>query len=337
MKVSNETKIGLLALIVIAAFIVGFNFLKGKNVFGRSTTLYAKFSNIQGLSPSNPVIINGMQVGIVKEVINDRSMKDLTVVFSIDKNIDIPSNSVAVIIPNPLTQTRVEIKLGNSKTMLKNNDNINTEPSGAFLEDVFQKVDPVVSSVNGAVKSLDTLIQKVSLVIDANNKNNIDNTLANMNRITASILSSTASLEKLLSSTNGPIAGTLNNVNEFTKNLNTNNDKINSILKSLDKTTATLSTLQPGETIQNLNEAVTLLKNSIAKMNSNEGTIGLLMNDPSLYRNISATSNKLNLLLDDMRTNPKRYVSISVFGKKPKGVSLTQPLPDTINAPYLPK
>lgn len=337
MKFTNESKIGLLAIVVIASFIIGFNFLKGKNVFGHSKTLNAKFNNIQGLSASNPVIINGMQVGTVKEIINDKSMTDITVIFSIDKDIDIPANSVAAIYPNPLTQTRVEIKLGDAKTFLKNNDHIKSLPASAYLDDVINKVDPVINSVNGAIISLDSLIQKVAFVIDANNKNNLSASIENLNKITASILSSSASLEKMLNTTNGPLANTMSNVNAFSENLKSNNDKVNQIINNIEKSTTNIAELDLKSSIKSLNDAIVMLKNTMTKLNSNEGSMGLLLNDPVLYKNLTATSNKLNLLLDDLRINPKRYVSVSVFGKKDKGAVLTQPLPDTVNAPYLPK
>lgn len=335
MKFNKESKIGLLAIIVIAAFIIGFNFLKGKNVFGHTKTLYAKFSNIQGLSASNPVIINGMQVGTVKEIINDKSMNDLTVVFSIDKDIDIPSNSFAAIYPNPLTQTRVEIKLGDAKKYLKDNDSIKSLPSSAYLDDVINKVDPVILSVNNAIQSLDTLIKKVAYVVDANNKNNLTASIENLNKITASILASSASLEKFLNTENGPLASTLQNANAFAANLKANNEKIDHIISNIDKSTEKIATLDLEQTIRSLNAAVISIKNTLTKLNSSEGSMGMLLNDPALYRNLTATSNKLNLLLDDLKTNPKRYLSVSVFGKKDKGVSLTHPLPDTLNAPYL--
>lgn len=337
MKFTKESKIGLLAIIVIASFIIGFNFLKGKNVFGKTKTIHAKFTNIQGLSASNPVIINGMQVGTVKEVINDKSMTDLTVIFSIDKDIDIPSNSTAAIYPNPLTQTRVEIKLGDAKTYLKDNDFIKSLPSSAYLDDVINKVDPVINSVNGAIKSLDTLIKKVAYVVDANNKNNLTASIENLNKITASILASSSSLEKFLNTENGPLASTMQNANAFAANLKENNDKIDHIISSIDKSTEKLAAAGLEQTVRSLNDAIVMLKNTLAKLNSSQGSMGMLLNDPALYKNLTATSNKLNLLLDDLRINPKRYVSVSVFGKKDKGTVLTQPLPDTLNAPYLPK
>jgi phospholipid/cholesterol/gamma-HCH transport system substrate-binding protein len=142
-------------------------------------------------------------------------------------------------------------------------------------------------------------------------------------------------LDILLNTQTGALAKTLNNLNSFTGNLANNNDKINSLVGNLDKTATNLSKLDLEKTLTTLNTTIGDLKSTIGKLNSTTGTAGLLLNDTKLYNNLTATANKLNLLIDDLKTNPKRYVNISVFGKKNKNAGLTVPLPDTVNAPYL--
>ena len=121
----------------------------------------------------------------------------------------------------------------------------------------------------------------------------------------------------------------------FTSGLKNNNAKIDQTLTNLEATTAKFSKLELEKTLTSLDLTVTELKNTIGKVNSDKGTLGLLINDTKLYNNLTATSNKLNLLLDDFRVHPKRYVNISVFGRKDKTGSLSVPEPDTLNAPYL--
>ena len=330
MKISNETKIGALGILVIAVFIFGFNFLKGHQLFSKKLTLYAKYQNIQGLTASNPVLIKGMQVGIVSEITNDKDMKELIVVFSINKDIRIPSNSTAIINPNPLTLTKVEINLGDANTYLKNNDTIATIPSGAYLESVINKVDPVILAVKGAINSLDSLIIRVSNVIDANNKNNISDAIVNLNKITESVLNSTAALERIINDKDGSLSSSLKNVQTFTQSLADNNDKINNVLTNLDKTSNNLAQIDLQKTIGALDASIQTLKTTLSKLNSKEGSAGLFINDNALYNNLTATSNKLNILLDDVRMHPKRYVSVSVFGKKDKTGPLMAPLEDSI-------
>jgi len=328
-KVTNETKVGVLGIIVITLLVLGFNFLKGNKFFVKSMKLHAKYGNVQGLNSSNPVVINGLQVGTVSSISNDENMRELLVTFSLNQNINIPDNSVAIIVPSPLSTTKVEIRLGDSKTFLKNNDNITTEASAGLIEDVMKKVDPVLFEVKTAVNSLDSLLGNVNSVINANNKRNLGSAIENLNQITASVLVSSVSLKALLDNENGALSKTLKNTSSFTGNLAANNEKINSLLTNLNQASNKIAQLDLQKTLSTLDSTIENLKSTIAKLNSKEGTVGLLLNDPTLYKNLTATTNKINILLDDVRVHPKRYVSFSMFAKKNNDEPLSAPLTDS--------
>ncbi len=334
MKVSNETKVGAIAVTAIAMLILGFNFLKGKKLLTKSTTLYANYGNIQGLQKSNPIIINGLMVGTVFDIRTDRNMRNILVEMNITKDVFIPTNSICVIKTNPIATPSLEIKLGDAATHLKNKDSILTEASGGLFDNVLKNVDPVLFEVKRSIKSLDTLLINFNTILDPRAKGNIGSSLENLNKITASMMQSTASLQILLNSQTGVLAKSLNNVNSITGNFASNNEKINSVVTNLDKTTTRLAQLEFDKTLNALNGTIADLKAIVGKIGSTDGTLGKLMNDPVMYNNLASTGNKLNLLLDDIRINPKRYVNISVFGKKQKGSALMTPLPDTLNAPY---
>ena len=334
MKISNETKIGALTAVAITLMILGFNFLKGKTFFGKSHSLFAKYTNVKGLASSNPIMINGLQVGTVYSITTDKNMKEILVNMTLTKDVNIPKNSFASIKNNPLGTTSIEIKLGDVTEYLNKNDTIKTETSAGILDEAVQEIRPVLGQVKNAVKSLDSVLMTVSSVVDPNAKNNIRAILANLNTTTAGLIISSASLQTLLNTQTGALAKSLNNVSAFTGNLASNNDKLTAVMSNLDKTTTNLSNLDLEKTLTAINTTIGDLKSTIGKLNSNSGTAGMLLNDTKLYNNLTATSNKLNLLLDDLKTNPKRYISFSVFGKKYKGDALTVPLPDTLNAPY---
>ena len=328
MKISNETKIGLLGVIVITLLVIGFNFLKGKKLFSHNLTIYAKYSNIQGLSTSNPVFINGMTVGNVSDISNDKSMNNLLVTITIYKDINIPVNSVAVITPNPLSMTKIDITLGDAGQFIKNGDTILTTPAVDFIEGIInRKVDPLLLSVNNSIHSIDSLLSNVNGIFNENNKRNLAASLENINNMTASI--------QMMADANGPLSQTLKNANNFTSNLASNNNKIDSIINNLTKTTGNLSQLDLQKTLATLDATINNLKSTLEKVNSKEGSVGMLLNDAALYKNLTSTSNKINLLMDDIRIHPKRYVSISVFGKKQKEEPLQVATPDTINSPYI--
>lgn len=335
MKISNETKIGSLTAIAIVLLILGFNFLKGKSFFGKSHTLYAKYTNVQGLATSNPVMINGLQVGTVYSITTDKNMKEILVNMTLTKDVNIPVNSVAIIKPSLLQTISIDIKLGDATTYLPKNGTIATEATAGIFNDVLSKIDPVLYQVTKAVSSIDSVLMSVNRILDPSSKNNIHATLENLNKTTANLIGVSASLSVLLNTQTGALAGTLNNLNSFTSNLDKNNGKINNLVGNLDKTATNLSQLDLQKTLTTLNSTIGDLKSTIGKLNSPSGTAGLLLNDTRLYNNLTATANKLNLLIDDLKTNPKRYVNISVFGKKNTSPGLTVPLPDTVNAPYI--
>ena len=334
MKISNETKVGAITVISVAVLILGFNFLKGKKLWSKDTMITGKYGNVQGLQNSNPVIINGLQVGTVYKITTEKDMREILVDLNITKDINIPKNSIAIIKSNPLGTTSVEIKLGDAVENLKDKDIILTETSGGLFDDVLKKVDPVLYEVRKAVASIDTLLGNFNSILDPRAKGNIGQVLQNMNAVTASMLSSTASLNTLLNVQTGALAKSLNNVSSITSNFATNNEKINSVMTNLDKTTSKFATLNLNKTLDTLDRAVNDLKNIIGKFDNNNGTLGKLLNDPTMYQNLASSGNKLNLLLDDIRVNPKRYISISVFGKKQNNNPLLVPLPDTLNSPY---
>ncbi|MEO7767532.1 MAG: mammalian cell entry protein, partial [Ferruginibacter sp.] len=233
--------------------------------------------------------------------------------------------------------TSLEIKLGNSNVYKKNGDTLTSATSAGMLDEAFQKVDPVLFQVKAAVRSLDSVLLTVNSIFDPNTKNNIRAVMENLSKTTAGLAVSSASLQSLLNTQTGALAKTLDNVSSFTGGLKNNNAKIDQTLTNLEATTAKFSKLDIQKTLSTLDVTVTELKNTIGKVSSDKGTLGLLINDTKLYNNLTATSNKLNLLLDDFRVHPKRYVNVSVFGRKDKSSPLLTPLPDTVNAPYLKK
>ncbi|MEN9569581.1 MAG: hypothetical protein RL172_812 [Bacteroidota bacterium] len=335
MTISNETKIGALTAIAITLLILGVNFLKGKSINSKNTQYFAVFNDIQGLANSNPVVINGKEVGAVAGTDGGKDMRRITVTVRMKEDVNIPNDAYAIISKSLLGTVQMEIKLGNSTNLLKNGDTLKTITSGDFLGDAMKKLDPVLYQVTRATGTLDTLLGTVNSLFDPTAKNNIRQMLENLNKTTASLAISSASLQALLNSQTGAVVKTMDNVSAITGNLKNNNDKISSTLTNIETASDKLSRLELEKTLTTLNSTIQELKTTVGKVNSNQGTLGLLMNDTKLYNNLNATSNKLNLLLDDFRIHPKRYVNVSVFGKKDKTAPLSAPLPDTINAPYL--
>lgn len=333
MKISNETKIGALTAISITFLILGFNFLKGKSLFKTGNYLYARYTDTKKLMPSNPVFINGFKVGSVSEIEAANSdVSSVLVSIKLNEDYQIPSDSYAEIESNPLGTSSVIIYPGNGSVYLKSDDTIMTRASAGMFGEITNKLTPVTDQIKATLATLDTVLKNVNTVLDPNTKGNLQGTIANLNKVSASVMVSAASLQAMLNQQTGALASSLNNMSSFTKNLSDNNGKITSMLDNIDKTTENLSKADIDGAINNLKESVEKLNSVMAKINSTDGTLGAVINEKEMYNNINNTMRSLNILMDDLRVHPKRYVNVSVFGKKDKGDYLTAPLNDSTHA-----
>ena len=328
MKLNNETKIGILAVVGIVVFILGFNFLKGKNLFRKEKYIYAVYEDIQGLTKSNPVVINGLQVGTIANLNGGKDLRRIIVSVSLTQDVNIPKNSLAVINPNLLGSTSLEIKLGNSNIFLKSGDTLLTTLSGGAFDEALKMINPVLYEVRNATRSLDSLLRVIGNVFDPMTQSNIRGILDNLNRTTASFAYSAASLQAILNPQTGALGHALEHVKAFTENLSLSRDTLNSIMSNANRATANFASLDLQKTLIVLDSSISQFNAGVQKINSKEGSLGLLLNDTRVYDNLTSTSNKLNILLDDIRVHPKRYISFSVFGRKDKGNYITAPLID---------
>jgi phospholipid/cholesterol/gamma-HCH transport system substrate-binding protein len=320
-KISNETKIGVLAVVALAALILGFNFLKGSSLFQHTKKLYAIFDNVEGLETSNAVQIDGLTIGSISGI--NESDKDLSsgivVTITLKKDVHIPKNSIGVINSGLISSATIVINKGTDNDFLNDGDTLKTKKQSNLLTQVQASVNPIIVQLGGTLTSLDSLIEVIGSMFDPRLKNNFGSIVANL-------ASSSAELQKLLNTQTGYLATSLKNMSDFTGNLDKNNDHITHTLDNLDKTSASLAAAKLPEAVESVQSTMTELKGVVAKINSTNGSLGLLINDKRLYQNLEGTTRSLNTLLDDLRVHPKRYVNISVFGKKDKTGPLMAPL-----------
>lgn len=330
MKISNETKVGALTAIAIAFLIMGFNFLKGKNLLKSGNYIFAKYTNTKKLVPSSPVYINGFQVGTVNDIESDEDVQHVTISIKLNDKYNIPKNSIAYIESSILGSPNIIIMPGNATAFLNNNDTIQTTEKGGLMEQVSDQIKPVADKVNTTLAHLDTVLLSINSIMDPNTKGNLKSVIDNLNTASASVVVSVNSLQQMLDKQNGALGQSLTNMNSFTKNLANNNGKIDSIMANLQTTTDHLAASDVDGVINKLKSSIEKLDEAMNKINSSDGTLGSLINSKDLYNRLNGTVSSLHTLLDDLRVNPKRYVNISIFGKKDKGNYLEKPLNDSI-------
>jgi phospholipid/cholesterol/gamma-HCH transport system substrate-binding protein len=335
LKVSNETKVGALTAIAITFLILGYNFLKGKNLFNKPNIIYAIYDNTAGLPEVTPVTYKGYQIGSTSKSkkYDKRASKIVVPIILTDTDIEIPYNSIAIISGSALgiASSTIDIKPGNDYSrILKSGDTIATNAPSDMLGEVTKQLNPVLFEVKNAVHSLDSVLMVIGNTFDPNAKSNFQGILGNVNKTTANLIGTSAMLETMLAKQSGNIDKTMINLNTFTNNLNTNNTKINSTLSNIDKASNNFASLNVNEPMQNINSSILELKKVIAKFNNEEGTLGLLMKDPDLYNQMHSLTYSINTLVDDLKVNPKRYISI--FGRKDKKIiPLQRPISDTLH------
>ena len=321
MKINNETKVGLLVIVTLAMLIIGFNFLKGKDLFTNPNTIYAIFDDIGALAKGNAVKIKGLQVGKVYATENvDKNVSAIKVTIALDKDINIPVDSYIFIEPSLLSTPNLAIVKGNDKTnFIKYGDEIKAmSRPGGMLSSMAPQLDPILNQVGHTIDSLNLILGNVNSIFEGDTKANLQGTLRNLNN-------STAKLEGILSEAGKGINATLSNTESITANLRKNNDSISAILGNAKKFSDGLAKVDLDKMVKTIEAMLTDLKSVVNKVSSTDGTLGALINDKQIYNRLNNAILSAEILMDDLRAHPKRYVNISVFGKKDKSGPLTSP------------
>lgn len=322
MKIKNETKVGVLTVVALALLIIGFNFLKGKDIFNSTTKIYAVFSKLGSLAKANEVKINGLTVGTVYDMEEtDKNVSGIKVTISLTRDVNIPSNSVAYITAplGGLGSSSIIIEKGDATTYLKDGDVLQTRIDEGLFGGLSAEVSPTLSKIRNSLDSLNRVFGNINTLFDAGAKRNLQHTIANLDM-------ATSSLNKMLDPQTSALASTLNNVNAITGNLKNHNDSITAIVSNTKQFTDKLSKLDLQQTMDTLQSAMTQLKATITKISSKDGSLGALINDRQLYDKLNDAILSAEILIDDLRAHPKRYVNLSIFSKKDKGGALTSPL-----------
>jgi phospholipid/cholesterol/gamma-HCH transport system substrate-binding protein len=326
-SVSNETKVGAITALAIAALILGFNFLKGNNPMKKSQYLFAKFNSIEGLVTANPVICNGLVIGSVyKTEPADPYLNDILVTIRITEPILIPEDSRAIIKGNLLSTPVVEILKGTATAYFQKGDTIATEQSSGFMGEVLEQLGPTQMRLNSALGHLDTLLVNANNVMDANAQANLRMVISRMNEVSTNLSFATANLNKLLRDQNKSLVTTIGNLESMSQNLNEGTQNLPAITQNIESVTKQVEEADLKKLIKDMDATLVNLNGTLKKLENPDGNVGALLNDRKLYDNLTSTMNSMNLLLQDLRLHPKRYVNVSVFGKKDKSTPLMRPM-----------
>ncbi|TCD24764.1 MCE family protein [Pedobacter psychrodurus] len=310
MKIKNETKVGILAAFAIALLIIGYNFLKGNSIFSSETTLFAKYTRVDGLTVSKPILINGYQIGRVAklELQPDGS---IIATLSVNSKYEIPENSIARLEGTDLLGSKaIVMSLGNSKKMAEDGYTLNANVEKGLME----QVQPVQKKAELIIGKMDSILSSVNSILNPNFQKNVDKSFNSIAGTLASLETTSKKVDGLVGSESARIEAIFKNVEGITANLNNNNQKISDILTNINTVTDKFAAANFKQTLDNANNAIADLQSVISGIKDGKGSLGLLLNDDKMYQNLNNASKNLDELMIDLKANPKRYVHFSVFG-----------------------
>ena len=296
---TKEVKIALVAIAGVVVLFFGMNFLKGLNIFSSEDNYYVQFSDITGLSSSSPVYADAFKVGVVKDIIYDYSHTEGSkVLIGVDKQLRIPQGSSAEIVSDMLGNVKVNL-------LLANNPREKVAPGGLIKgminDGAMGKLQDMVPAVEKMLPKLDSIMTSLNAILA---DPAIRQSLHNVQAITDNLTTSTAQLNTLMAGLNKNVPGMM--------------AKANNVLDNTETLTANLAAVDVASTMRQVDQTIANVQQLTAKLNSKEGSLGLLMNDTQLYDNLNSTMRNADSLVIDLRQHPKRYVHFSVFGRKDK-------------------
>ena len=312
MKISSEAKIGIIVTIAIAATIWGLNYLKGRNLLTSVDVYYAVFNEIGGLEKNSKIFIHGYRVGQVGEItFNSENEGSLSVVLEIRKDFDIPLNSAAVLYDADFMGTKaIQVDLSDDELFHSPGDTLSTVIKPGLTQQLEQQLLPVKDKAESVIVAVDSMLTALQYVFDRESADHLKASIQ-------SLENSLTGIEGMVGN-DGKLTLMVSHLESITQNLKQHNEQLAAAMSNLESITDSIAKSELKSTINNTNLTLQQTHQILEKINKGEGTLGMLVNNDTLYHNIEGLSKELELLLKDLQANPKKYINVSVFGKSDK-------------------
>lgn len=305
MKLTREIKTAVLVIASILLFIWGYRFLQGSDLLSSYKKLYVQYDNVEGLIPSSPVTLNGLTIGKVK-AIDLKPDGKLLVELQIKNDFPITKGSIAEIYsPSPIGGKQIAIIVNTKNSVpTESEEFLVSSVKPGMLDGIVGQIDPLKQKLEKLLDNANVVMLSVNQIFDAKTRENLQASLANLNETIAQFKIASTQVNSLLAANNSKISNTMTNVEKASGNFS--------------KLSDSLAQANIGQTVKALEKTIANVDKMMASLESGKGTMGKLIKDETLYNNFSKTSKELELLLQDVRLYPTRYVNISLFGKKNK-------------------
>jgi len=311
-KISSEVKIGIIAVVAVAVTYWGLNYLKGRNILKSFYEYNAFYDDITGLEINSIIYLSGYRIGQVTDIyFNTDKQGEMTVKLGIRKNYEIPRNSVAELYSADLMGTKaVRIMLSDDNESYRPGDTVTTRIVPGLTEMLDNEIMPIRDKADELLTAIDTFIFNLNYIFDEETANDLKASIGHLDDASREIrdmLHDDGKLNKMIS-----------DIKSITGNLRKHNDDLALALENIESISDSIAQSELKSVINNTNETLKYSHNILKKIDSGEGTLGMLVNNDSLYRSLESTSTDLDRLLKDLQENPKKYINVSVFGGRNK-------------------
>ncbi len=310
MKISRYTKLGILIVTCIAILVWGINYLKGIDIFKRTTTYYATYDRVDGLVKSSVILVNGFQVGLVQHVgFSDKNDGSFIVELAIEGDLKIPKTSKAVIASSDLLGTKaIKLELHPSDSFYEDNDTITSHIETDMFDNIGKQIAPVTEKAESLLAALDSIMSSVNSVLNSDSQKHISKAIAHTSETMANLEQLSNELSLIIK--NKDISNIISNTNKLSENLSENSEKFTKIIDNFSSISDSLSNAQIASLVNNL-------ENITKDINNGNGSIGKMIHDDELYKNLNNLSSSIDNLLADFYANPQKYIKLTAvdFGK----------------------
>ncbi len=316
MMIKKEARIGIIVFAAIALSYWGLNYLKGQDIFTSQKAVYAVYPRVDGLLPSNVVQVNGYKIGFVRTIslMPDHSGR-LVISMHIKSGLKIPRNSRAEIFSTDFLGTKaVQLLFGDSEEDIQDGDTLISGIQTSLTDAVGAQVAPIKEKAENLLASLDSVAAVFREVFNQETKLNLKKSFESISAALNSIDNIATTVDTMLGKKNGRIKLLLENLESITSNIKDHNQQIGEVIDNFSGISDTLRKANLSQTILNLRNTLDKTASIFDKVNKGDGTLGMLVNDDSLYVNLNNTAHSLDALLKDLNANPKKYVHFSLFG-----------------------
>lgn len=315
MQIRYETKVGLLIAVAIVLLIVGYSIVSGHNIFSPTHKYYGVYERVDGLNESNPVHLNGYQVGQVESIkIMGPNNQSILVKFSVKKDLEIPQGSIAQIYSADLLGSKaIQLLMEKGGRHHEPGDTLVAEHKLSLSESISEEIDPIKRKTVSLANTIDSLIANISSVLNEGARQDLKKSFASLNRSMRNIEGATRKIDTLVNKERARLQKIFRHTESITENLKNNNEAISNTFSNLSRVSDTLSKVEIQKTVKQAQAALESINEVTRKVNKGEGSLGELVNNKTLYQNLENSSQKLDELVEDLKTNPGRYLQFSVF------------------------